>query len=168
MKRDNFSGDAYAKMRELLKGINLCMLTTKIEDGSLKSRPMAIQQFDADNNIWMLTDSFAPKVDEVNNYHQVGLSFMDEKNQKYVSVSGRAVEIRDPHKVHELWNPMLKAWFPNGPDDSNIGILKVTPSFAEYWDAPSGTLVQMIGLAKAVVKGEPYDYEGADHGKVKL
>lgn len=168
MNNQQFSGDSYSKMRELLKGISIAMLTTITEDGSMRSRPMAIQQFDADNNIWMLTDCWAPKVNEVNRHHQVCLSFMEAGSQKYVSVSGTACEIKDPHKVHELWNPALKAWFPKGPDDRNIGIIKVTPTFAEYWDAPSGAIVELIGLAKAVVKGERYEGEGAEHGKIKL
>lgn len=51
---------------------------------------------------------------------------------------------------------MHKAWFPNGPDDPKLALLKVEVDQAEYWDGPSSTMVQLIGFAKATLTGQRY------------
>lgn len=168
MKVHEYEGDSKTKLQELIKDIKIAMLTTVNEDGQLRSRPMATQEVNLDDALWFLTDTNAAKVSEVSQQQQVNLVYMDEKSQKYVSISGTAQTFRDQSKVEELWNPLLKAWFPKGPEDPLIAIMKVKPEFAEYWDAPSGTLVQMFGLVKAVVSGTAYEGEGTQHEKINF
>jgi hypothetical protein len=74
--------------------------------------------------------------------------------------------VRDRQKIHELWNPTLKAWFPNGVDDPEIALLCVEVEKAEYWDTPSSRMVQLIGFVKAVVTGE--SYEPGENEKVTM
>ena len=74
----------------------------------------------------------------------------------------------DAAKVKELWSPIHKAWFPKGVDDPNLGLLRVDVSKAEYWDSPSGKLVQLLGFAKALATGKPYAGEGSENEKVNL
>ncbi len=68
--------------------------------------------------------------------------------------------------MEELWNPILKAWFPEGLDDPNICLLKVNVEQAEYWDSPSSTLVQIGGFVKALVTGQRAD--GGENEKINL
>jgi hypothetical protein len=49
----------------------------------------------------------------------------------------------------------VEAWFPDGPDDPNIRLLKVDVSSTEYWDS-SGRLATLISFAKAKIAGERY------------
>jgi general stress protein 26 len=168
MKVHEYEGDSKTKLQELIKDIKIAMLTTVNEDGQLRSRPMATQEVNLDDALWFLTDTNAAKVSEVSQQQQVNLVYMDEKSQKYVSISGSAQTFRDQHKVQELWNPLLKAWFPKGPEDPLIAVMKVKPEFAEYWDAPSGTIVQLFGMVKAVVSGISYEGEGTQHEKIKF
>ncbi len=72
-------------------------------------------------------------------------------------MSGRAEINRDKAKMKELWNPILKAWFPDGLDDPNLCLLKVNAEKAEYWDSSSGKLVQLAGFVKALVTGTSID-----------
>jgi general stress protein 26 len=66
--------------------------------------------------------------------------------------------------MEELWNPILKAWFPKGLDDPNIILLKVSVEAAEYWDSTSSTIVQVAGFIKALVTGARAD--GGENEKV--
>ena len=68
--------------------------------------------------------------------------------------------------MEELWNPILKAWFPDGLETPDLCLLKVNVEEAEYWDSSSSTLVQIAGFVKAMVTGQQAD--GGDHGKVNL
>ena len=111
--------DQIQKLRDLIKDIEYGMLTT-MDDGYLRSRPMAINgQIDQDMTIWFFTDARSHKVEEVEHQHQVNVSFSAPNKQRYVSVSGIAELVRDREKMQELWKPVLKAWFPKLDKDGN-------------------------------------------------
>lgn len=147
-------------LRELVKDIRIAMLTTQEQDGRLRSRPMYVQQLSADDDFWFFTDETSAKIEEVMNDRQISLSFAEPSSSRYVSVSGKAAVVDDQNKKEELWNPALKAWFPDGLDDPNLTLLKVNASQGEYWDAPSGKLVQLASLAKVAITGEPLEADG--------
>lgn len=65
----------------------------------------------------------------------------------------------------ELWNPAAEAWFPDGPEDPNVGVLKFTASGGEYWDTPGGRVATVFSFIKSKVSGEPIE---GDNGKVEL
>jgi general stress protein 26 len=144
------------KLGELIKGVKVAMLTTVAKDGSLRSRPMVTQDAEFDGTLWFFTQAHAPKVSEVEREESVNVSYADPDNQRYVSVSGSARLVRDPKKVKELWSAPLRAWFPKGPEDPELALLRVDVDKAEYWDSPSGTMVHLAGFVKAVATGKPY------------
>jgi hypothetical protein len=76
--------------------------------------------------------------------------------------------VRDKAKAKELWNPLLKAWFPQGLDEPDLVLLNVKVEKAEYWDSPSGKMVQLAGLAKALATGHRYHADPGEHDKVEL
>lgn len=160
------STDSTATLGKMIKGIRIAMMTTATEDGTLRSRPMATQQTDFDGQLWFFTDSDSGKVFEINHENHVNISYADPGDNRYVSVSGRASVSRDREKIKELWSPIHKAWFPDGPDDPKLTLLKVEVEQAEYWDGPSSTMVQLIGFAKAALTG--HRYIPGDHGKFDL
>jgi general stress protein 26 len=152
------------KLRDLIKGIKIAMLTTQEDDGTLRSRPMFTQETEFDGDLWFFTGESSPKVDEIQQQRQVNVSYVGKDT--YLSVSGKAQLVRDRQKINEMWNPMYKAWFPNGKDDPDLALLKVHVEQAEYWQSPSGTVVKLAGFAKALVTGERY--EGGENRKLDL
>jgi general stress protein 26 len=158
--------ESVKKLAELIEGIDFAMLTTVCDDGSLRSRPMSTQQFEFDGSLWFFTYSDTAKVAEVEHDRQVNVSYADPSDQKYVSVSGRATLIDDRAKIKELWNPVHKAWFPEGPDDPRLALLKVDVDKAEYWDSPSSTVMHLVGFVKALATGK--EYEPGENKKLKL
>lgn len=154
------------KLDKMLKGIRIAMLTTVMQDGTLRSRPMATQDDDFDGQIWFFSDAESAKVYEVRGESHVNLAYCDPSNNRYVSVSGRASVVRDPSRARELWSPAAKAYFPNGPEDPNLVLLKVDVDQAEYWDGPSSTVGQVISFAKALITGHRPD--AGEHRKLDL
>lgn len=145
------------KLIEKIKDIKITMMTTMEEDGSLRSRPMRHSEVKDDGAIWFFTEYISGKSQEIKNDSHVNLGYSNPDDEVYVSVSGRATLSRDKAKIDELWSPVLKAWFPNGKDDPNIGLIRVSIDKAEYWDSPSSTMVHLYGMAKAVLTGERAD-----------
>ena len=75
-------------------------------------------------------------------------------------MSGRAELVRDPVKAKALWHASYRAYFPNGPDDPDMVLIRVHVEDAEYWDPPSGLMRQLLGLAKAVATGQRFEPGG--------
>lgn len=159
---------ALEQLREKIKGIRIAMLTTIDKDGSLRSRPMATQEAESDGELWFFTAAGSAKAGEVEHDQRVNVSYADPDDQRYVSVSGTARIVRDQAKARELWNPLLKAWFPKGLDDPELALLRVQVEKAEYWDSPSSKMVQLIGLLKAVTTGKRYEPDPGEHETIEL
>lgn len=143
------------KLRELVKDIDYCMLTTTDEDGSLRSRPMSTNgEIEPNGDLWFFSYASTHKVMEIESHHQVNVSFAAPDKQRYVSMSGTAELVRDRNKIQQLWKPELQAWFPKGLDEPDIALIKVNVEKAEYWDSPSSWVAHTIGLVKAIATGE--------------
>jgi general stress protein 26 len=158
-----------AIFRHLLAEFDVAMLTTRTPDGSLRSRPMAMANADADGTLWFATDRHAGKLDEIERDARVAVTL--QSKLKFVSLSGTARAVEDRGKLVALWKPEWKVWFPGGLDDPNIMLLRVDGSAGEYWDN-SGTsgLKYLIEAGKALLTGDR-PAVGEDpkvHGKVKL
>ena len=95
-----------------------------------------------------------PKLGEIAGDEHVLLAYSEPKDQNYVSVSGTATTTQDRAKIKELWSEPMRVWFPKGPEDDNITLIKVSIDSAEYWDAPSAAWVYAYGYVKARVTGE--------------
>jgi general stress protein 26 len=150
--------DDLQKLRELVKEIDFCMLTTVDEDGDLHSRPMSSNgEIDEDGSIWFFTNASSHKVSEIARRPRVNVSFADPDNQRYVSVSGTGELVRDQKKIEELWKPEFKIWFPKGKDDPEIALLRVSLEKAEYWDSPSSTIGYALSFVSSLVTGKEPD-----------
>lgn len=157
--------ESIAKLKELLEGIDFAMLTT-IAGGKLRSRPMSTQEVDENGDLWFFTSDETHKVEEIEADNRVSVAYSKPNDNTYVSVFGHAEVSKDRAKIEELWNPILKAWFPKGLDDPTLCLLKITIEEAEYWDSPNSTLVQLAGFVKALVTGQQAD--GGEYGKIKV
>lgn len=141
------------------------MLTT-IDGGYLRSRPMSTQAAEFDGDVWFFTSDNTHKIEEIEKDDRVCLAYSRPDSDTYVSVSGRVEIVRDRDKIRELWSPVLNAWFPEGLDDPHLCLMKVTAEQAEYWDQPSGEIVQLAGFVKALVTGESAEY--GENKKISL
>ena len=137
---------------KLIEDIPIAMLTTLEEDGALGSRPMTALEMDAQGALWFFTDVQSSKVDHL---RAVNLSFTDRDQGAYVSLSGHGEIDTDRARIHSLWTVFAKPWFPDGPDSSNLALLKFIPDRADYWDGPSSKMVRALGMIASVIVGKP-------------
>lgn len=139
---------------QLIKDIDITMLTTLAEDGSLRSRPMATQQIDAEHaELWFFVSIDSHTVVEIYHDREVCLAYASPENHRYASVSGRAFVVRDLAKANEIWTPAAKTWFPQGVNDPHIALLRVEVDSAQYWDSPANKVVHLGGLVELRLAG---------------
>ena len=155
-----------AELASKIKSVRFAMFTTTDDYAHLVSRPMTNQDMDAEGNLWFYTSSNTDLWENIGARPEVNLAFAEPADHLYVSVSGTAERVVDRDKIKELWNPAVKAWYPNGPDDPHVMLIKVVPHAAEYWDSNGNAMVQLFKMAKAVLTGSTPD--GGEHGKLKL
>lgn len=145
---------AKEKLVGLIKGVNIAMLTTRHGDGSMHSRPMATIEAEFDGHLFFFTDQDAELIKDIEATPDVNLSYADEHKQNYVSVTGKASVSQDRARIKELWSEMARPWYPKGAEDPRLTLVTVEVTHAEYWDAPSSTMLYAYGYAKALATGE--------------
>ncbi len=138
-----------SKIAELVKDIHIAMMTTIAKDGTLSSRPMAVQNTPFDGTLWFLARSNSGKMEEIEHDSRVTLTFAEPKSSKYIAVKGKASVSQDHGKIRQLWNPMYKAWFPGGETDPQIAVVRVDVTEADYWEASDSKLVVLLKYAAA-------------------
>jgi general stress protein 26 len=145
-------------VRDLVKDARICMFTTMTPDGRHVSRPMAVQDVEFAGDLWFFAYSDSDLVQQIGANPQVNVAFSDSGQHAWVSLSGTAAQVDDRAKAAEMWNPLLKAWFPDGLETPNLTMIKVTGETAEYWaSAHSSKVVTLLGYAKAAVTGKSPD-----------
>ena len=153
------------KVWAMIRDIQVAMLTSD-DGGTLRSRPMAAVDTEFSGTLWFFTRADSHKASEVQQDSRVALSYADPRRQNYVSISGTARLVRDRGLIDEHWTEATRVWFPKGKDDPQIALLRVDVEQAEYWDAPSSTMLHLYGYAKARLTGEAPQPGG--HGQVAL
>jgi general stress protein 26 len=154
------------RVRELLKGMTVGMLTTQTAAGDTQSRPMLVQDVDEQGWLWFLTDRTSRKACELSQNPHAAVLFQSAHGDRYVSVHGTAVVVKDDLKVRRIWNPTYRAWFPKGRKDPEIVLIAVKIARVDYWLVPRTRLLRAAGAAKALLTGRRYEAGG--HGTLQL
>ena len=149
------------QLGELIEDISVCMLTTPDDQNALVSKPMSPQEMCEQGSIWFLTDPNTTKAQHLKN---INLAFSNESKGTYVSISGHGEIVTDRSRIESLWTAFAKPWFPEGPESSNLALLKFVPSSAEYWDAPHSKIVRTFAMVASIVAAKPVGM--GDHGNL--
>lgn len=160
--------ESLAPLWPRIERVRVGMFTTIDEHGHLVSCPMTNQRTDHDGSLWFFTSDHSGMSRNIAVRSEVNISFVDDGESLYVSVSGHAEHVTDREKMREMWNPLVAAWFPEGVDDPHLALVKVTIEAAEYWDAEVGKMQQLLKMARAAITGHPPKIAPGEHGRVDL
>ena len=153
-----------AKVAELIREFRFAMVTTVNTLGELVARPMTVQEAEFDGDLWFIAARDSHEVAELGVNPVAGVTF--SSNDTWVSLTGTAEQLDDPERLKIYWNTWVEAWFPDGPEDPNVTLIKFTASGAEYWDSPGGRIASVINLVKSKVTGSAADT--GENAKVQL
>jgi len=151
---------------EIMEDMAVCMVTTHA-GGRMRSRPMHAIPQRGEGTIYFVTDTRGAKDDEIAAAPDVCLSFADIGDNTYLSITGRAEMIRDPAKAEELWSTEAQAWWPRGPQDPAVRVLRVVPDAAEYWDTRGNSITVAVRLIVARMAGKQPDLGEAKKVRVR-
>lgn len=123
---------------EVLKSIDICMMTTRSSNGALESRPMSNNRdvdYRGDSYFFTLDDTRV--VADLTRSPQVCLAFDGRDGlfgkHFYICVSGEAQLITDKATMKRHWVPDLDAWFEDGVDTPGLTMIKVHAHHIRYW-----------------------------------
>ncbi len=157
-------------LHSLLEALPDVMLGTYEAVGEhplLRSRPMHVTKLDADSSIWIITSvdsEAAQQIDACDIALVTGQS-----GTRYVSLNGSAQMVGDRARIRSMWNKMHEVWFPNGPDDSSVGLIHFTPQEAELWDVSAARGFRyLFDAAKALITKTPPAHNDGTHTTVDL
>ena len=151
------SREAVTKLRELTEHCPTCMFGTDLQSIPFHVCPMHAQEVDDQGDIWFFSGLDSEHATHIRRDTRVQLIFSNPSKYEFLTVFGEATLSRDQKKIDELWKPMVKAWFPDGKDDPNLSLIRVSPSKAHYWDTKDGKLVVLAKILIGTVTGKPED-----------
>jgi general stress protein 26 len=122
----------------LLADYRTALLTTRGDDGHLHCRPMAMRQRVRGEEIWFATALRSNKCRDLAADPRCALAFFEGEDGTTLSISGRGEVIADRKLVLALWDPSWTRWFPGGPAERGIGLVRVIPERVERHDGRTG------------------------------
>jgi len=129
------------------------MLTTRFDEG-LRARPLEARPDRNGGVIYFITDVRGLKDDEIESDPNVCFTLTDAHDKAYLSITAQASVLRDPLLAAKYWKKTDDVWWPGGPEDKYVRVLKLEPVRAELWDGPASSLVAAFEFAKARATGE--------------
>ena len=148
------------KLYEHIDDIEIAMMTTRRPDGHLQSRAMATQKRAEGADLWFVTLDGAQKLRDIGADPHVNLSYYKDRTREWVSVSGLAIITRDRQKIHELYAPDWKAWFPKEgdprhgtADDPRMVLIGVEVASAAFLEVNKPQAVVLYEVAKGILTG---------------
>ncbi len=115
----------------LLGAYRIALLTTRGQDGHLRCRPMTMRQKVRGEEIWFPTAVGSRKYKDLEDDPRCALALFDAKDGTTLSISGRGEVLRDRNLALALWDPSWTRWFPGGPAQRGLALLRVLPEVVE-------------------------------------
>jgi len=144
---NQFKQEDIETFRQLIKGIDIAMVTTQSEEG-LVSRPMKTQEVAFDGDLWFFTKKQTDKYDEIKHDSHVNVAYV---GKSYVSVRGKAEIVDDLEKKKEYWTKAHEKIMQTNYDDPNV-ILIIKAEAAEYWE--TGNFIKNIAFMYKRLTGQ--------------
>ena len=140
-----------------------CMMVTQGADGALRARPMHAILERTREEIWFYTRLDSGKSRELEADGAVCLCFASPADGAYVSISGAAALSDDRAMIRRHWSTFVDAWFPEGPEGPDTGMIRVTPIRGEFWTAETNDVLAALKLARASAENRTPDL--GEHGE---
>ena len=123
-----------ADLAEKMRDIDIAMLSTHTDGGTIAGRPMSNnREVDYDGTSCYFTWEQSRMVADIERSPQVSLAFQGAK-AFMVAVQGNAELVRDRATFADHWTPDLDHWFKDGIETRGLIMIRVHASRIHYWD----------------------------------
>jgi general stress protein 26 len=134
-------------------GERVAMLSTHDPEGTIGTRPVMPVKVEPEGRVWIFTAIGGGIADDIRRDGRVHLTFMNQSDELYVALSGEARVVHDPERARDLWSPAAGVWYPQGPDDANLGLVRIDVHRGDYWNMKNASLVRFFKIATASALG---------------
>src|SRR6187431_3286338 len=148
------------KFYAAIESIDTAMMTTRRQDGHLRSRAMANQKRAAGADLWFVCREGTAKLADLAQDPHINLTYYKDGSREWVSVSGLATVTRDRGKIRELYAEDWKIWFADEgdprhgtPDDPRMVLIGVDVHSAVYLEVNKPQPVVLFEIAKGWITG---------------
>jgi general stress protein 26 len=136
-----------------IAGEKFAMLGAHGADGTINARPVQPVKIEPEGRVWLFTATDGDIADDIRRDARVQLGFVNPAEELFVSLNGEAHVLHDPRKAREIWSALAGAWYPRGPDDPNLALVRIDVHRGDYWDMKNGRLVRFFKLLGAALTG---------------
>lgn len=139
------------KIWKQIEGTRFAFFTTVSEADGLRARPLTTQRVDGETTVWFFIARDGDLARDVEANSRALLTYSNEGDSFYASLSGAARVLVDPIQAKAMWSKLNEAWFPGGPEDPNLALLRVDVDHGETWEPTTNKLMQFLSIAAAAV-----------------
>src|SRR5688572_3982129 len=155
------SAESVEQLRQLVREIEVAMMTTRRADGHRGSRRMALQKGAPGADLWFVAARGAGLVEELEKDPHLNLAFYKDRTREYVSVCGTARMTQDRELIRMLWAPDWKVWFGDeggerdgSAEDPRLMLVGVTVESARFLSVEKPQVVVLVEYLKGMVTGK--------------
>ena len=128
-----FRPDDLAAVAERMRELDICMLSTRTDDG-IASRPMSNNaQVEYDGDTWFFARRASAVVREIETDPTVALGYIATERGTWIAIDAEAAIDHDANHKRERWFEELRRWFENGPDDPEVVLIRATAMRIRAW-----------------------------------
>lgn len=110
-------------------------------------QPMTAHPEEGESALYFFALKDSDFVSKINGSAKV--MFTVQQKDFWACVGGVITEAFDRARMDKYWNPIVAAWYPEGKDDPNLTLLKLSASDAEVWTQKAGPVRFAYEIAKA-------------------
>jgi general stress protein 26 len=144
-----FTTDQLKPVAEALRDIDICMLTTRSDDG-LHNRPMSNnRQVDYDGDTWFFAYRDSRLAREIEAAPQIALGYAANDRGVWLAMEAEAELVDDAEEKRRRWFDDLDQWFQNGPDDPKVTLIRASATRIRSWGAVGDLDIRADGGAAA-------------------
>ncbi len=134
-QRSAFTADQLQPVARALRDIDICMLTTRT-DGTLHNRPMSNnRQVEYDGDTWFFAFRDSRVAREIEADPHIALGYAANDKGVWLAMEADASLIDDETEKRDRWFDDLDRWFPNGPEDPNVTLIRANATRIRSWGA---------------------------------
>jgi general stress protein 26 len=128
-----FRPDDLAAVAERMRELDICMLTTRADDG-IATRPMSNNaQVEYDGDTWFFAPRDSAMVREIEADPAVALGYIATDRGTWIAIEAVAAIDDDATHKRERWFEDLGRWFEDGPDGPEVVLIRATATRIRAW-----------------------------------
>lgn len=145
---------AVTSLKQMIEGLDVCILITTDSEGQRHNKPMAAIRIDDKGDCWFFASKSSGKLKDLSTNNKLQIIFANPANDDYVELHGVGDVICDEEEIRNKWSPLVSQWFPNGVKDPEVCLVKVELTNIFYWDAQTEGIQRLAIKTTTVVEDQ--------------